>query len=149
LNRIQNEDFDMKMELDHRFVASFKTFMDKLNDIVREGTSDPNAHMHPSGSTYQWTATYEEGYKYVRVVLVSECNGEKKKTAWGFIDKRSGDIFRSASWKAPSLNHIRGNLYDEHNGLLNAAWTGPAYIWEINDKKEDEAAGQPAPAGGI
>jgi hypothetical protein len=140
----------MKMALDHRFVAAFGTFMDKLNAIVGEATADPNAHIHPSGSSYSWAATYEEGYKYVRVVLVSESNGEKKKTAWGFIDKRSGDIFRAASWKAPSLNHVRGNLFDEHNGLENAVWTGPAYIWEINGKKdEEEVAAQPAPAGGI
>ena len=123
--------------------------MDKLNEIVRENTTASNTHIHPDGSTYSWTVTHEEGYKYVRIVLVSERDSEKKKTAWGFIDKRSGDIFRAASWKAPSLNHIRGNLYDEHNGLLNAAWTGPAYIWEINGKKEEEATTQPAPAGGI
>ena len=139
----------MKMALDHRFVASLGTFMDKLNEIVRENTTASNTHIHPDGSTYSWTVTHEEGYKYVRIVLVSERDSEKKKTAWGFIDKRSGDIFRAASWKAPSLNHIRGNLYDEHNGLLNAAWTGPAYIWEINGKKEEEATTQPAPAGGI
>lgn len=138
----------MKMALDHKFVASFGTFMDNLGKIVRENTTANNTHKHPDGSTYSWSITHEEGYKYVRIVLVSEYNGVKQKTAWGFIDKRSGDIFRAASWKAPSLNHIRGNLYDEHNGLLNVAWTGPAYIWEINGKKE-EATSQTAPAGGI
>ena len=95
--------------------------------------------MSPQGSC-QWTATFEEGYKYVRVVITSETNGVKSKTAWGFIDKRTGDIFRAASWKAPSLNHIRGNLFDENNGLKNAHWTGPAYIWEINGKEKDETA---------
>jgi hypothetical protein len=130
----------MKMELDHKFTASLKTFMDNLTKIVHENTTGNKTQHHPDGLTYSWSLTYEEGYKYVRIVLTSDYNGLKQKTAWGFIDKRSGDIFRAASWKAPSLNHIRGNLYDEHNGLLNAAWTGPAYIWEINGKKEEATA---------
>lgn len=126
----------MKMELDHRFTAAFKTFMSSLRDIVQQHTA---GQVSPQGP-YQWTATYEEGYKYVRVVITSETDGVKTKTAWGFIDKRTGDIFRAASWKAPSLNHIRGNLFDESNGLKNAHWTGPAYIWEINGKEKDETA---------
>lgn len=116
----------MKMELDHRFVAAFKTFMGSLNELVSNATQQRS------------TATYEEGYKYVRIVVASSNNGQPSKTAWGFIDKRSGDIFRAASWKAPCLNHIRGNIYDESNGLKYAQWTGPAYIWEINGKEKDE-----------
>jgi len=141
----------MKMALDHRFVASFKTFMSGLNELVHKHTGNsPSDSSDPNDLNHSVEATYEEGYKYVRIVLVSDFNGQKHKTAWGFIDKRTGDIFRSASWKAPSLNHIRGNLFDEHNGLLNAAWTGPAYIWEINEKKEEEKLShQPAPEGGI
>lgn len=125
----------MKMKFDHRFVAAFNTFIDSLKVIVAKETAGQQS---PQGA-YSWAVEYEEGYKYIRVVIVSDSNGNKQKTAWGFIDKRSADIFRAASWKAPSLNHIRGNLYDESNGLKNAHWTGPAYIWEINAGKEDEA----------
>jgi hypothetical protein len=130
----------MKMKFDHRFVASFSTFMDSLKDIVAKETVGQQS----SQGAYSWTVEYEEGYKYIRVVIISDCNGNKQKTAWGFIDKRSGDIFRAASWKAPSLNHIRGNLYDESNGLKNAHWTGPAYIWEIHAEKEETAVSQSA-----
>jgi len=139
----------MKMELDHRFVAVFGTFMDKLADIVREKTTETNTQLHPSGNPYSWTTSYEEGYKYIRIVLTSDYNGVKQKTAWGFIDKRSGDIFRAASWKAPCLNHVRGNLYDEDNGLKHCHWTGPAYIWAINESKKEAVAAQPAPEGGV
>ena len=125
----------MKMSLDHTFVAAFGTFMSSLKQIVAENT----ANIQTPHGTSVWEVSYEEGYKYVRVVLTSESpNGTKQKTAWGFIDKRSGDIFRSASWKAPSLNHIRGNIFDENNGLKNVHWTGPAYIWEINAGKDEE-----------
>jgi hypothetical protein len=44
---------------------------------------------------------------------------------------------------------VRGNLYDEGNGLANAHWTGPSYIWEINEKRkqvgEQVEGTQPAP----
>lgn len=119
----------MKMKFDHRFVASFGTFMDSLRELINKETSAQG-----------WTAEYEEGYKYIRVVIVNEHNGNKQKSAWGFIDKRTGDIFRAASWKAPSLNHIRGNIYDESNGMKFARWTGPSYIWEINGKEKEETS---------
>jgi len=128
----------MKMKFDHRFVAAFNTFIDSLKGIVAKETAGVSSH----------AVEYEEGYKYIRVVIASDNNGNKQKTAWGFIDKRSADIFRAASWKAPSLNHIRGNLYDESNGLKNAHWTGPAYIWEINGSKEDAAVSEVGSATG-
>ena len=122
----------MKMKFDHRFVAAFNTFMVSLKEITANAASSQASH--------SLTVEYEEGYKYIRIVSVSASggNGNTQKTAWGFIDKRSADIFRAASWKAPSLNHIRGNLYDAHNGLKNVHWTGPAYIWEINAGKDEE-----------
>jgi len=127
----------MKMSFDHTLVRAFGTFMDSLKKIVAENTS----HIQTPQGKDVWEVSYEEGYKYVRIVLTSESpNGTKQKTAWGVIDKRSGDIFRSASWKAPSLNHIRGNIFDENNGLKNVHWTGPAYIWEINGKEKEEAS---------
>lgn len=126
----------MKMKFDHKFVAAFGKFVESLSEIVRR---DTHGQTGPSGS-YSWSVDYEEGYKYIRVVIVSDYNGGKQKTAWGFIDKRSGDIFRAASWKAPCLNHSRGNLFDESNGMKYAHWTGPAYIWEINGKEKDDTS---------
>lgn len=117
----------IKMSIDKRFCAVFKTFREGLQKMVDEATV--------SGTE----VTYDEGYKYVRVVLVSTAeNGNRTKSAWGFIDKRTAEIYRAASWKAPSLNHVRGNLYDENNGLEKAHWSGPSYIWEI----QKDARGQ-------
>lgn len=125
----------MKMKFDHRFTAAFNTFMENLDKVVKDATQG------------RLGVAYEEGYKYIRIVTTS---GESRQ-AWGFIDKRTADIYRAASWKAPCLNHTRGNLYDESNGLKYAQWTGPAYIWEINgDKKEEVAVSvQPAPESPI
>jgi hypothetical protein len=123
----------MKMKLDHGFTKAFGTFMEKLREIVKRETA---GQVGPSGPC-AWDVTYEEGYKYIRVILVNKTGDQTSKTAWGFIEKHTGDIFRAASWKAPCLNHTRGRIYDEDNGIKYARWTGPAYIWEIDEKERN------------
>lgn len=45
------------------------------------------------------------------------------KTSSG-LDLKVGDILKCASWKAPALNFIRGNILEPNYG--NCAWTGAA-----------------------
>lgn len=123
----------MKMNLNPGFTKAFGIFLEKLREIVKRDTA---GQVSPAGP-YVWDVTHEEGYKYIRVVLVSKSGDDVKKTPWGFVEKRTGDIFRAASWKAPCLNHTRGSIYDEHHGLKHAAWTGPAYIWEIDEEERN------------
>lgn len=119
----------MRMKLNHGFVQAFGTFLDNLREMVKKDTA---GQVSPMGAQ-AWDVVYEEGYKYIRVVLVSKSGENVNKTAWGFVEKNTGDIFRAASWKAPCLNHTRGSIYDQDNGMKYAKWTGPAYIWEIDD----------------
>jgi hypothetical protein len=75
-----------------------------------------------------------EGYRFIRLIRVkkpTESHPEGEKSVYGFVEKTSGNIFRPCSWKAPSLNHVRGNVYDEHGGLKYCHWDGPAFIYEI------------------
>ena len=58
------------------------------------------------------------GRRYIRVV--------RDNSAWGFIDKENGDIYKAASWKTPA-KHARGNINDKSS--WNAfTWCGPQYL---------------------
>lgn len=53
---------------------------------------------------------YEEGKKYWKIIL----KGKDQRmgcSSYAFIDKTTGDLYKSASWKAPA-KHIRGNIND-------------------------------------
>lgn len=45
------------------------------------------------------------GKRYIRLVL--------NHSAYGFIDTETGDLLKSASWKAPSKNYARGSLFQK------------------------------------
>lgn len=62
----------------------------------------------------------ERGQRYIR--LVSETLGSR--SAWGFVDTKSGDVLKSAGWKGPAKNFARGNIFDADFGLSRASWTG-------------------------
>ena len=66
---------------------------------------------------------YEIGQKYVRIL----CD----KRVWGFVvaaenDKKfpQGEILKAASYKTPTRNAGRGNLFEEYT----IEWTGPQYL---------------------
>lgn len=54
----------------------------------------------------------KKGVRYVKVVA----NNGSQKSVWAFVDSKSGDILKPASWNAPA-KHSRGNIYDEHGGM--------------------------------
>jgi hypothetical protein len=64
-----------------------------------------------------------EGRKYIKVI---SARGEVSKSAWCFIDKRSGDIFKAANWRAPA-KHARGNV-NTPESYQGYSWTGPYYL---------------------
>jgi len=66
---------------------------------------------------------YEVGQKYVRIL--------KGNSVWGFVvasenDKKfpQGEILKAASYKSPTRNAGRGNLFKEYT----IEWTGPQYL---------------------
>ena len=48
-------------------------------------------------------------------------------SAWAFVDIKTGDVLKPASWKAPA-KHARGNIFDKSNGLGSIGPYGPAYL---------------------
>ena len=42
-----------------------------------------------------------------------------------FVDKRTGDVLKSASWNAPAKG-ARGNIFNPDNGLTNVTSYGAA-----------------------
>lgn len=52
--------------------------------------------------------TYEKGRKYARIVMHTP-----QRSAHAFVDLSTGDVYKSKSWRSPSLNGVRYNLLDE------------------------------------
>jgi hypothetical protein len=63
---------------------------------------------------------FEEGSKYVKVVSLSWGS----RSVHSFVEKKTGDIWRAASWKAPARNFSRGNVFDSKSYLPRVSWTG-------------------------
>jgi hypothetical protein len=63
--------------------------------------------------------TYVEGSRYIRVI--------RGGSAHAFIDRRNGDVLKPATWKAPAKG-MRGNIFDESNGLSRMTEHGPMYL---------------------
>jgi hypothetical protein len=66
---------------------------------------------------------YEVGQKYVRIL--------QENRVWGFVvasekDQKfsQGEILKAASYKTPTRNAGRGNLFTEYT----IEWTGPQYL---------------------
>jgi hypothetical protein len=65
---------------------------------------------------------FDEGSKYIKIVSVSWGS----RSVHSFIEKKTGDIWRAASWKAPARNYTRGNVFEPDSYLNRTTWTGVA-----------------------
>jgi hypothetical protein len=65
----------------------------------------------------------ESGNKYHKIILI---DGGGQRSVHSFVDKKTGEIYKSASWKAPAKG-VRYDLrlIEEREWLLeNADWAG-------------------------
>jgi hypothetical protein len=65
----------------------------------------------------------ESGKKYHKVVMI---DGESSRSVHCFIDKNTGEVYKSASWKSPAKG-VRYDLRlikDREYLLKNADWSG-------------------------
>jgi len=68
----------------------------------------------------QYQIEFDEGTKYVKVVMVSWGS----RSVHSFVEKATGLIWRAKSWRAPTLNHPRGNIFDQGSYADRISWTG-------------------------
>ena len=69
----------------------------------------------------------ESGRKYHKIVMEDEC----QRSVHAFVDKKSGDVYKAASWKAPAKG-VRYNLVSKDNyEMLKARcdWSG-GYLYK-------------------
>ena len=68
--------------------------------------------------------TYDKARKYAKIVLHTP---QGQRSAHAFVDLSTGDVYKSASWKAPAKNGVRFNLVDEKSRqemYQRADWAG-------------------------
>ena len=68
----------------------------------------------------------EEGKKYLKVIMIAHGS----KSVHCFVDKKTGEVYKSASWKAPAKG-VRYNLLDARSReecYRNADWAG-SYLY--------------------
>ena len=71
---------------------------------------------------YENTLDFQEGRKYIRVVTDRSCSGFIVNTDNDPKFKR-GDLLKAASWKSPTRNFARGNIFN-NDDVLQVRWTG-------------------------
>jgi len=87
----------------------------KCLDDIREGIYE-----------YGYTFNIEPGRKYLKVVMDSHGN----RSVHCFVDKNTGEVYKSASWKSPAKG-VRYNLLNEESRnkcYANADWAG-SYLY--------------------
>lgn len=89
--------------------------------IVTEGQEDkPNSY----------ALVPKVGRKYVKIVRKDVWEGEVREesgSAYAFIEKATGNVYKPASWAAPA-KHARGNIFAADRGLNCVGRYGIAYL---------------------
>lgn len=70
---------------------------------------------------------YEKGRKYAKIIHITNAGN---RSAHAFVDLKTGDVYKSASWKSPAKG-IRYNLLDEKSRTemyKRADWAG-SYLY--------------------
>lgn len=65
----------------------------------------------------EYDIKFEIGNKYIKVIHVGS-----SEAVHSFIDKKTGDIWKAATWKAPAKNFTRGNI--QKRDFSRCLWTG-------------------------
>jgi hypothetical protein len=80
-----------------------RTLLAHLNDHTIPATAD----------YYKFEAIYNR--KYAKIILVTTgYGGYVSKSAWCFVDRKTGEVFKPAGWRGPAKKSgPRFNLYDD------------------------------------
>ena len=100
------------------FDEKFESFLNGVRKIYDD-------HMDKSFPTLEKNVIeYTEGKRYIR--LISRRPDAQSGSAHLFVDKKNGDVLKTASWAAPAKG-ARGNIFDAHNGLARISPYGAEY----------------------
>ena len=98
---------------------------EQIAAFVAAGQRRIDEHWTEQGYTQHKTMLEADpnGIKYVRIWAVSP----GQKSAWAFVERATGLIYKPASWKVPA-KHARGTILEDDNGYKYVSWLGPAYM---------------------
>ena len=92
---------------------------EKLDDFVGHLNNDME---HPDRYWYDYTT---RGSKFYKVIMN---DGGDHRSVYCFVDKRNGDILKSAGWKAPAKG-ARGSVLVTES-YANSDWSG-GWLYKI------------------
>ncbi len=97
------------------------SFCDKLASKTAKYFAKHYANLDPPTFTFD-----PKGRKYVRIVRTTGGNFGAGRSVVCFIERSTGLIWKSASWKAPAKNFHRGSIYmaNEYTGGFNIYHNG-------------------------
>jgi hypothetical protein len=88
-------------------IAQLTTFVAACQAIV----SAYFARSFPSLTPTSLSFDFKGGMRYAKIIATTQGLGAGQRSVFGFVDMRSGDILKAASWKAPAKNFARGNVH--------------------------------------
>jgi len=83
-------------------------------------------HMYPDSSMDKEYIVDSNGRRYYKILMVDKHSWGDSPSVHAFIEKKTGNVYKAASWKAPA-KHIRYNLLNETSRLMcynRADWSG-------------------------
>jgi hypothetical protein len=93
--------------------------MKDINEFVQELNDK-----FPKIQSYQEVFVYTTGKRFYKICKSRD--GGSPRSAYAFVDKNNGDLYKAASWAAPA-NYVRGNINDP-SGLDACEEFGVKYL---------------------
>ena len=93
----------------------------KYTLMLCDALVDNFKNSHPTSAPYKFEI--ESGRKYLKIIM--ECD-DGSRSVHAFVDKKTGEVYKAASWKAPA-KIVRFNLLiiEQREWLLeHADWAG-------------------------
>ena len=99
-------------------MGSSMEIRDKLDDFVNHLN---NSMEKPDGYSYEYTTSCS---KFFKIIMISHGS----RSVYCFVDKRNGDIFKSAGWRAPAKG-VRGSIINP-DSYTHSDWSG-GWLYKI------------------
>lgn len=112
--------------------VDFRLYNTKQHRLSVEREINPDYHnqclQQIADGTYDFGYEFiiEEGKKYLKVIMIARGS----KSVHCFVDKNTGEVYKSASWKAPAKG-VRFNLLNDtsrENCYRSCDWAG-SYLY--------------------